>query len=102
MKDLIQNLPIDPTDYIANAIKHRRHLHQHPELSFEEVQTTAYIINQLTELGITYKTVAKTGVIGFINGNGKTNKTIALRADIDALPIVEENQVSYKSTNPGT
>ena len=102
MKNLIQNLPIDPTDYISKAIDHRRHLHKYPELSFEEFQTTAYIINQLKELGIEYKTVAKTGVIGYIHGNGKTNKTVALRADIDALPIQEENQESYNSTNPGT
>lgn len=102
MENLIQHLPIDPTNYIAKAIDHRRHLHQYPELSFEEHQTTAYIIEQLKDLDIEYKTVAKTGVIGFIKGNGKTNKTIALRADIDALPILEANEETYKSTNPGT
>lgn len=87
--------------YVDDAITWRRHLHRYPELSFEEVKTTAFIKETLDSLSIPYSTVAKTGVIGFIKGNGSTNKTLALRADIDALPIQEANNVSYKSAHDG-
>ncbi len=80
----------------------RRHLHQHPELSFHEHETAAFIQQQLSELGVKMQTnVGGLGVVGFIYGKKGTGKTIALRADIDALPIVEKNEVSYKSQNIG-
>ncbi|MGJ1268257.1 M20 metallopeptidase family protein [Sphingobacterium spiritivorum] len=79
----------------------RRHLHQHPELSFQEYETTRYITDMLTQLAIPFRSVSDTGVIGFINGNGKSDRTLALRADIDALPITEENDVVYKSLHTG-
>ncbi len=78
----------------------RRHLHAHPELSFEERNTSAFIQSALKEMGIPYKTgYAEHGIVAMIgNGNGKI---VALRGDMDALPIVEENEIAYKSTVEG-
>ena len=70
---------------------HRRHLHQHPELSLHEFETTKYIATFLDELGVQYDRPLETGLIAYLPGNG--NHTIAYRADIDALPIYEENDV---------
>ncbi|MFP7494834.1 M20 family metallopeptidase [Terribacillus saccharophilus] len=78
----------------------RRYLHQHPELSFKEEKTAAYIADTYEKLGIPYKkNVGGNGVVATLKG-GKPGKTIALRADFDALPIQEENDVPYKSTVP--
>ncbi|MCS6824101.1 MAG: M20 family metallopeptidase [Cytophagaceae bacterium] len=81
----------------------RRHLHAHPELSFEEYNTSAFIAETLESFGLkdVCKGIAKTGVVATIQGNHPGKKTIALRADIDALPITEQNEVPYKSKNPG-
>ncbi|TWF45252.1 hippurate hydrolase [Chitinophaga polysaccharea] len=80
----------------------RRHLHSHPELSFQEFKTTAFIQEQLTAFGVPFQAgIAGTGIIALIEGKNPASKVIALRADIDALPITEANEVSYKSTNPG-
>lgn len=79
----------------------RRHLHAHPELSYQEVETAAFITQKLKELGLQPVSMAGTGVVAEINGKNPTNKTIALRADIDALPIQETNAVPYKSTTTG-
>lgn len=76
--------------------KHRRHLHQNPELSYQEFETTQHIITILEELNIPYERPLETGVIAYLEGNG--NHTIAFRADIDALPIQEENEIEFKST----
>ncbi|WP_438315775.1 M20 metallopeptidase family protein [Sporosarcina sp. FA9] len=79
----------------------RRDLHRHPELGMEEYRTRDKIIEYLTEMGIPFeRDIAHTGVVGFIEG-GIEGKTIALRADIDALPITEMNEVDYKSQNVG-
>ena len=75
--------------------KHRRHLHQHPELSLHEFETTKYIVNFLEELGVSYERPLETGAIAYLKGN--SDHTIAFRADIDALPIFEENDVDYRS-----
>ncbi|MCG7340289.1 amidohydrolase [Staphylococcus sp. ACRSN] len=77
--------------------KHRRHLHQHPELSLHEYETTTYIASFLDGLGVRYNRPLETGLVAFLEGN--SGRTIAYRADIDALPIFEENDVSYKSLN---
>lgn len=77
------------------VVNHRRHLHQHPELSMEEFETTNYIINVLESLDVTYYRVLDTGVIAELKGS--SDKVLGFRADIDALPIQEENDVSYKS-----
>lgn len=88
--------------YKDEVIAIRRHLHQHPELSFEEFETSKYVCSKLDEFGIEYQTgFVKTGIVGLIKGNNPESKTIALRADLDALPIVEENDVEYKSVNEG-
>lgn len=78
----------------------RRDFHRHPEFGMEEFRTQEKIITYLTEMGIPCKKIANTGVVGFIKG-AKPGKTIALRADMDALPIDEQNDVDYKSTIPG-
>ncbi len=78
----------------------RRYLHAHPELSFEEEKTAAYISERLTAWGIEHQTgVAGHGIMGLIKGRNPEKKTVALRADIDALPILEENDVPYRSLN---
>ncbi len=87
---------------LKEVVSIRRHLHKHPELSFEEHKTSAFIQQKLTELGIPFKNgFVKTGIVAHIEGKNPTKKVIALRADIDALPIQEENQVAYKSINDG-
>lgn len=79
----------------------RRHLHQYPELSFQEKKTSSYIAAYYRNLGIPHKTnIGGYGVVATLVG-GKPGKTVALRADFDALPIQEENDVPYKSTVPG-
>ncbi len=78
------------------------YLHQHPELAFEEANTARYICQFLDEQGISYtKGVAKTGVIGLIKGKNPNVKVLALRADMDALEIEEQNKIPYKSLNTG-
>lgn len=79
----------------------RRHLHAHPELSFEEYKTAAFVKIELSKLGIPFEEMANTGVVGIIQGEKKSDQVIALRADMDALPILEANDVPYKSTTPG-
>ena len=84
------------------VIEYRRHLHQNPELSFEEYNTSAYICAQLDKIGVEYTSgLVKTGIIALVKGKNPKQKTIALRADMDALPIQEENECSYKSINDG-
>lgn len=80
----------------------RRHLHMHPELSFEEFKTSAFIQNKLAEYKIPYKAdIVKTGILATIEGKNPQKKVIALRADMDALPITEANKVDYCSQNNG-
>lgn len=79
----------------------RRHLHRYPEIGFKEVKTSKYIKDQLTQMGVEVLELGlETGVVGFIKG-AKPGPTVALRADIDALPITEANDVEYKSQHPG-
>ncbi len=98
LKKTIQNLS---EKYFDDAIKHRRHIHQHPELSFMEEKTAEYIEEQLKLLNISSKRVAKTGVVGFIEGMKGPGKRIALRADTDALPIQEKTGLEFQSSKPG-
>lgn len=80
----------------------RRHLHMHPELSMQETETSAFIQSKLTEFGIPFTSgIAVHGIVGLIKGKNPDSQTIALRADMDALPINEKNQVDYCSKNPG-
>lgn len=83
------------------VVNHRRHLHAHPELSFAEYNTSLYVQQQLKMLEIPFEAgIAGTGVVGLITGK-KPGPVVALRADMDALPIIEVNAVPYKSTNEG-
>ena len=90
------------SSFYSEVVGIRRHLHQHPELSFEEEQTGRYIKQQLENLGIPHHHgIADNGVIGLIEGKDPGSGVIALRADFDALPITEANEVPYKSKNEG-
>ncbi|MEX2234506.1 MAG: M20 family metallopeptidase [Cyclobacteriaceae bacterium] len=84
----------------GDVIKLRRHLHTYPELSFEEHQTAAFVKSQLDALGIPWKAVASTGVLASMSGKIPSDSVIALRADMDALPIQEMNKVPYASQHP--
>ncbi len=84
----------------SDIIKCRRRLHTYPELSFEEYKTSAFIKAQLDEIGISWKSVAGTGVLALIEGKIPSGQVIALRADMDALPIHEMNKVPYASQHP--
>jgi hippurate hydrolase len=79
----------------------RRHLHANPELSYQEFETCKFLQAQLTKIGIPFTVIATTGVLGIIEGKNPSKRVIALRADMDALPIMEENEVDYKSKNEG-
>ncbi len=80
----------------------RRYLHQHPELSYQEEKTANYLSKLLTSWGVDHQTgIAGHGIVGLIEGKNPDKKTIALRADMDALPITEANQIPYKSMNTG-
>jgi len=88
-------------DFFEETIKFRRHLHQYPELSFEEYETSAFVKEQLDRLGVPYESMANTGVVGLIYGEKPSTKVLALRADMDALPIQEVDGRSYGSQNLG-
>ena len=100
--DFVSIIKQKANDYFGEIQAIRQHLHQYPELSFEEIETAQFIADKLTEYGIPFKSgIAGTGIVGTIEGkNPRTNK-IALRADMDALPIIEKNEVAYKSTKDG-
>jgi hippurate hydrolase len=99
MKNRIQSLA---RQYAPDLIACRHHLHSHPELSFQEYETSKFIQAKLDEYGISYKAgIAGTGIVALIEGKNPSKKIIALRGDIDALPIEEANDVPYKSKNPG-
>lgn len=86
------------------AVRIRRHLHRNPELSFQEEKTAEFVSSELTTTGVRHQTrVGGHGIVGVIEGEADsgTEPVIALRADMDALPIVEANEVEYCSTNPG-
>lgn len=79
----------------------RHHLHAHPELSYQEFETSKFVHGKLSEYNIPFEVKATTGVVGIIEGKNPQSRVVALRADMDALPIAEENEVAYKSTKPG-
>ncbi|GHC71964.1 M20 aminoacylase family protein [Limoniibacter endophyticus] len=89
------------SDEIEEAIKWRHHLHEHPELAFEEDQTSQFIAGQLSNWGYEVKRgYGKTGVVASLH-RGSSEKSLAIRADMDALPILEESGVAYASKAPG-
>lgn len=87
--------------YADEFIAVRHHLHAHPELSYKEFETSKFVQSRLASFGIAFEVKAATGVVGIIKGKNPDSRVIALRADMDALPIQEENEVDYKSQNPG-
>lgn len=89
-------------EIMPGVVADRRHLHQHPELGFQEFETAKFIAERLRSLGLddVQTEVGRTGVVGILRG-GKPGKVVALRADMDALPVEEENNVEYKSLNSG-
>jgi hippurate hydrolase len=95
-----ENIKSLASTYFEEYRSIRHHLHANPELSFKEFETSKFVQAQLTSLGIPFTILGKTGVIGIIKGN-PSNRVVALRADMDALPIHEENKVSYASTKDG-
>ena len=98
---LLDKIKALAAEHQADNIATRRHLHAHPELSYQEFETSKYVQARLTEIGIPFTVIATTGVLGIIEGKNPTKRVIALRADMDALPIIEENKIDYKSTNEG-
>ncbi len=87
--------------HLDTIIAHRRHLHRHPELSFQEHQTAAYVADALKQMGIVFRDgIAGTGLVGTIEGR-QPGKVVALRADMDALPIQEETGLPFASQTPG-
>src|ERR1700712_2422093 len=89
------------SEYQKEFIDIRHHLHAHPEISYKEFETSKYIQQKLSEFNIPFEIKATTGVVGLIKGKNPESRVIALRADMDALPIQEENEVEYKSVNEG-
>lgn len=87
--------------YAAEFIAVRQHLHANPELSYQEFETSKFVQEKLRAFGIPFEVKATTGVMGILTGKNPDSRVIALRADMDALPIMEENEVGYKSKNPG-
>lgn len=99
VKDRIKSLA---KEYKSELISNRRHLHAHPELSFQEHNTALFVEKQLQSYGISdMERKAETGIVVLIKGRNPDKKILALRGDMDALPIVEQNDVPYKSTQPG-
>lgn len=99
---MVEQIKALASEYFEEIRNIRRHLHAHPELSYEEYETARFVCNKLDAWGIAYQNeVAGTGIVALIKGKNPDKKTIALRGDMDALPIQEENDVSYASTKPG-
>jgi amidohydrolase len=89
-------------DYASEVVANRRHLHTNPELSFQEYNTAKFVAQKLRDIGLTpQEGIANTGVVALIEGRNPESKVIGLRADMDALPIFEKNDVPYKSQNEG-
>lgn len=90
------------TSNAVEVVKWRRHLHANPELSYKEFNTAKFVAETLREIGLTpIEGIAETGLVVMVEGKNPSKKTVALRADMDALPITEANTVAYKSKNAG-
>src|SRR3989442_3498286 len=97
-------LKSDIDELVPDLVALRRDLHEHPELSFEEVRTSGIVAQRLQAMGLEVQTgIAKTGVVGLLRGGASKPgaKTIAIRADMDALPVHELNEIDYRSTIDG-
>lgn len=98
---MLSQIKNSAAQYKDEFIAIRRHLHAHPELSYVEFETSKFVQQKLAEYNIPYTVIAKTGVVGVIEGKNPQSKIVALRADMDALPIEEQNDVEYKSCVKG-
>jgi amidohydrolase len=99
---MINSIKTKAEALFPELLRIRHHIHAHPELSFQEFNTSAFIADELDKLGISYqKGLAGTGIVATIEGKNPGKRCIALRADMDALPITEANQTPYKSQNDG-
>ncbi|MDX5345722.1 MAG: amidohydrolase, partial [Hymenobacteraceae bacterium] len=98
---IIQKIKTLAAAFAPDTIRVRQHLHAHPELSFQEHNTAAFVEEHLKEMGLQPQRMAETGVVALIEGRNAAKKIIALRADLDALPIQEKNEVAYKSKQDG-
>lgn len=98
---LLTEIKIFAEKIYPDIIGYRRHLHSSPELSFQEHKTSTFVKSRLDEMNIPWQPMADTGVVAIIRGEKPSGKVIALRADMDALPITEANEVSYCSQNTG-
>jgi amidohydrolase len=99
---LLETIKSLSVKYSKEVVEFRRHIHANPELSYQEFNTVKYVEEKLRSFGLTsIQKLATTGLIVDIKGKNPDKKTIALRADMDALPIKEANDVPYKSTNDG-
>ncbi|KIA95498.1 N-acyl-L-amino acid amidohydrolase [Pedobacter kyungheensis] len=98
IKNKVQELA---ANIFNDVVGYRQHIHANPELSFKEFETSLFVKDKLKKWGIEYTDCANTGVVGLIKGNLPSDKVIALRADMDALPIHEANDKPYASKNPG-
>ena len=101
MSQLIEKIKEIAQKNTLEVIGNRHHLHQNPELSYNEVENQAYVLAQLNSMGIQAECIANTGLIAKIGGKNPTKRVVALRADMDALPIFEANDVPYKSKREG-
>lgn len=102
MTSLLTKIKLRSLELKHEIIEIRRLLHAHPELSFEEYKTSEFVCSKLKEFGIEYTAGwVKTGIVAYVKGKNPSKKIIALRSDLDALPILETNQVEYCSQNPG-
>ncbi len=98
---LLQKIKESASKYREEFTAVRHHLHAHPELSYQEFETSRFVQSKLTEFGIPFSVMAATGVVALIEGRNPGKRVVALRGDMDALPIQEENELPYKSTRPG-
>ena len=98
---LIQEIKQLANEIHGRVIEIRRHLHAHPELSFQEYETSSFVKARLDEMNISWEPVAGTGIVALIKGEKPSDQVMALRADMDALPIKEINRVDYVSQNIG-
>ena len=87
--------------YAEEFVAIRRHIHANPELSYVEFETSEFVQQKLSSYNIPFQIKATTGVIGLLKGKNPDSRVVALRADMDALPILEENDLPYKSCKPG-
>ncbi|MFD2553170.1 M20 metallopeptidase family protein [Sphingobacterium tabacisoli] len=101
MADLKKDIQALAKAFFSETVDIRRHLHRNPELSFEEFETSAFVKQQLDVLGIRYESMANTGIVALVKGDLESDKIIALRADMDALPITEVEGREYGSERIG-